>query len=206
MIRIENVTKRFPGGQDALRGLSLNVDKGEMVFVTGHSGAGKSTLLKMITGTLQSTEGQLQVNGRIAAILELGMGFNPDLTGCQNVFHTAGLMGFSAGQIQQAIPEIEEFAEIGEYFNEPMRTYSSGMQMRVAFAVATAYNSSPFREAMQQAGSIFDHSEVALELTYRAPITPWLAIQPDVQYIINPGTDPSIGNALVVGARLEFSF
>jgi lipopolysaccharide transport system ATP-binding protein len=81
----------------------------------------------------------LQVNGRIAAILELGMGFNPDLTGRQNVSHAAGLMGFSAEQIQQAMPDIEAFAEIGEYFDEPVRTYSSGMQMRAAFSVATAY-------------------------------------------------------------------
>ncbi len=77
---------------------------------------------------------------------------------------------------------------------------------QLGFAVATAYNSSPFRDAMQQAGHTFDHSEVVLELTYRTSITPWLAIQPDVQYIINPGTDPTIGNALVVGTRLEFSF
>src|SRR5690606_28844278 len=80
-----------------------------------------------------------QVNGRIAAILELGMGFNPELTGRQNVRHAAGLMGFSPEQIEAAMPDIEAFAEIGEYFDEPMRTYSSGMQMRLAFAVATAW-------------------------------------------------------------------
>ena len=93
----------------------------------------------MITGTLQPTEGQVQINGRIAAILELGMGFNPELTGRQNVFHAAGLMGFNPQQIQDAMADIEAFAEIGEYFDQPVRVYSSGMQMRVAFAVATAY-------------------------------------------------------------------
>lgn len=93
----------------------------------------------MITGTLQPTEGTAQVNGRIAAILELGMGFNPELTGRQNVFHAAGLMGFTAEQIERAIPDIEAFAEIGEYFDEPVRTYSSGMQVRLTFSVATAY-------------------------------------------------------------------
>ncbi len=122
-----------------LRNINFEIQPGEAVGIIGQNGAGKSTLLKMITGTLQPTEGQVQVNGRIAAILELGMGFNPELTGRQNVFHAAGLMGFSAEQIQKVIPDIEAFAEIGEYFDEPVRTYSSGMQMRVAFAVATAY-------------------------------------------------------------------
>jgi len=93
----------------------------------------------MITGTLQPTEGAIQINGRIAAILELGMGFNPELTGRQNVFHAAGLMGFNHEQISQVMSDIEAFAEIGDYFDQPVRVYSSGMQVRVAFAVATAY-------------------------------------------------------------------
>ena len=122
-----------------LRHVNFDIQPGEAIGIIGQNGAGKSTLLKMITGTLQPTEGQVQVNGRIAAILELGMGFNPELTGRQNVFHTAGLMGFSAEQIQQAMPDIEAFAEVGEYFDEPVRTYSSGMQSRIAFAVATAF-------------------------------------------------------------------
>lgn len=122
-----------------LRNINFEIQSGEAIGIIGQNGAGKSTLLKMITGTLQPTEGQIHINGRIAAILELGMGFNPELTGRQNVFHAAGLMGFSAEQIQQAMSDIEAFAEIGEYFDEPVRIYSSGMQMRVAFAVATAY-------------------------------------------------------------------
>ncbi|MDH5479762.1 MAG: ABC transporter ATP-binding protein, partial [Nitrosomonas sp.] len=122
-----------------IRHISFDIHSGEAIGIIGQNGAGKSTLLKMITGTLQPTEGQIQVNGRIAAILELGMGFNPELTGRQNVIHAAGLMGFNAEQVQQAMPDIETFAEVGEYFDEPVRTYSSGMQMRVAFAVATTY-------------------------------------------------------------------
>lgn len=122
-----------------LRNINFDIHPGEAIGIIGQNGAGKSTLLKMITGTLQPSEGTIQINGRIAAILELGMGFNPELTGRQNVFHAAGLMGFNAEQTQQAMPDIEEFAEIGEYFNQPVRVYSSGMQMRVAFAVATAY-------------------------------------------------------------------
>ena len=122
-----------------LRHVNFEISTGEAIGIIGQNGAGKSTLLKLVTGTLQSTEGHVQINGRIAAILELGMGFNPELTGRQNAYHGMGLMGFSAAQIHQAMPEVEAFAEIGEYFDEPVRTYSSGMQMRVAFSVATAY-------------------------------------------------------------------
>ncbi|MBL4796439.1 MAG: ABC transporter ATP-binding protein [Oleispira sp.] len=122
-----------------LRNINFEIQAGEAIGIIGQNGAGKSTLLKMITGTLQPSEGSVKVNGRIAAILELGMGFNPELTGRSNVHHAAGLMGFSTEQIELAMPDIEAFAEIGEYFDEVVRTYSSGMQMRVAFAVATAY-------------------------------------------------------------------
>jgi len=122
-----------------LKDVSFSISPGEAVGIIGQNGAGKSTLLKLITGTTQPTCGQVQVRGRVAAILELGMGFNPDLTGRQNAFHSAGLMGYSHGEIEQAMPEIESFAEIGPYFDQPMRTYSSGMQMRVAFSVATAF-------------------------------------------------------------------
>ena len=122
-----------------LRHMSFEVYSGEAVGVVGQNGAGKSTLLKMIAGTLKPTEGKIQINGRIAAILELGMGFNPELTGRQNAIHALGLMGFNAEEVHKIIPKVEVFSEIGEYFDEPVRTYSSGMQMRVAFAVATAY-------------------------------------------------------------------
>lgn len=122
-----------------MKDVSFTIQRGESIGIVGQNGAGKSTLLKMITGTLQPTEGSVQVNGRIAAILELGMGFSPELSGRQNVFHSAGLMGFSVAQITEAMNDIEAFAEVGEYFDEPVRTYSSGMQMRVAFAVSTAF-------------------------------------------------------------------
>lgn len=122
-----------------LKDISFTIRPGEAVGIVGQNGAGKSTLLKIITGTLKPTTGSITARGRIAAILELGMGFHPDLTGRQNAHHAAGLMGFSPEQIAAAMPDIESFAEIGEYFDQPVRTYSSGMQMRVAFSVATAF-------------------------------------------------------------------
>lgn len=122
-----------------LRHVSFHARAGEAIGIVGQNGAGKSTLLKIIGGTPRPSEGRAMVHGRIAAILELSMGFNPELTGRQNVRHAAGLMGFSSEQIEAAMPEIEAFSDIGEYFDAPLRTYSSGMQVRVEFAVATAW-------------------------------------------------------------------
>lgn len=121
-----------------LRNISFRVDQGESVAIIGQNGAGKSTLLKMITGTSRPNEGRIEVNGRVSALLELGLGFNPELSGRENVIHVAGMQGIHPDEIAALMPEIEAFAEIGEYFEQPVRTYSSGMQMRVAFSVATA--------------------------------------------------------------------
>lgn len=120
-----------------LRGVSFTVSAGEAVAIVGMNGAGKSTLLKLITGTSQATEGQVQVQGRLAALLELGMGFHPDFTGRQNAVMAGQLLGVETEQLQALMPDIEAFAEIGEYMDMPVRVYSSGMQMRLAFSVAT---------------------------------------------------------------------
>ncbi len=122
-----------------LRGVAFSVAPGEAIGIVGQNGAGKSTLLKLIAGTLRPTEGTVRIDGRVAAILELGMGFNPELTGRQNALHAGGLMGFDRRALKEVMPAIAAFADIGEYFDLPLRTYSSGMQVRVAFAVATAF-------------------------------------------------------------------
>jgi len=121
-----------------LRNINFQVSPGEAVGIIGVNGAGKSTLLKLITGTILPTSGEVQIAGRVAALLELGIGFHPDFTGRQNAQMAAQLLGHSTQKIQSLMPEIEAFAEIGEYIDAPVRVYSSGMQMRLAFSVATA--------------------------------------------------------------------
>lgn len=121
-----------------LQNINFSVKSGEAVGIIGINGSGKSTLLKMIAGTTQPTTGCVQSNGRIAAMLELGMGFHPDFTGRQNVYMAGQLLGYSGDNIDRLLPDIESFAEIGEYIDQPARVYSSGMQMRLAFSVATA--------------------------------------------------------------------
>jgi len=121
-----------------LKDISFHVEPGEAVGIIGINGAGKSTLLKLITGTAVPTTGSVSTNGRVAALLELGMGFHPDFTGRQNAVMAGQLTGLSVEEISSLMPTIEAFAEIGDYIDQPVRVYSSGMQMRLAFSVATA--------------------------------------------------------------------
>lgn len=121
-----------------LKDISFEVGAGEAIGIVGSNGAGKSTLLKMITGTSQPTSGTIETRGDIAALLELGMGFHPEFTGRQNVYMAGQLRGLSVEEITELMPDIEAFAEIGEYIDQPVRVYSSGMQVRLAFSVATA--------------------------------------------------------------------
>jgi len=121
-----------------LRDISLELPRGESLALVGVNGAGKSTLLKLITGTLQPSEGCCHLKGRVAAMLELGMGFHEDSNGRDNVFMAGQLLGLSLGEIEALLPSIAEFAELGAYFEQPLRVYSSGMRLRLGFALATA--------------------------------------------------------------------
>ena len=122
----------------ALHDVDLHIRRGEAVGVIGRNGAGKSTLLQLICGVLQPSTGTRQVRGRIAALLELGAGFNPELTGRENVRLNGPLLGMTAAQIEQRLPEIVEFAGIGDFIDQPVRSYSSGMFVRLAFSMATS--------------------------------------------------------------------
>lgn len=155
-IQISNVSKRFEiykkphhrllqsfyGGKKqlfkefwALRDIKLKINKGETVGIIGRNGAGKSTLLQIICNTLTPTSGCLKVNGKIAALLELGAGFNPEFTGRENIYMYATLLGLSDQEIDSKFEDIVEFADIGEFLDQPVKTYSSGMFVRLAFAV-----------------------------------------------------------------------
>ena len=118
--------------------VSFQLAAGEAVGIIGINGAGKSTLLKLITGTARPTTGSVVITGRVAALLELGMGFHPDFSGRQNVYMAGQLLGLGVHEIGALMPQIEAFAGIGDYIDQPVRVYSSGMQMRLAFSVATA--------------------------------------------------------------------
>lgn len=120
----------------ALDGVNLRVRKGETVGIIGRNGAGKSTLLQILCGTVQPTSGSVAIRGRFAALLELGAGFNPDFSGRDNVYLAASLLGLSRQEVDDRLESIREFADIGDFFDRPVKTYSSGMYVRLAFAVS----------------------------------------------------------------------
>jgi ABC-type polysaccharide/polyol phosphate transport system ATPase subunit len=120
----------------ALRDVSFDIKPGETFCILGENGSGKSTLLQIIAGILHPTAGQVEVRGRVAALLELGAGFNPEFSGRENVYLNAAILGLSTREIDQRFASIQEFAEIGDFINQPVKTYSSGMAMRLGFSVA----------------------------------------------------------------------
>ena len=164
-----------------LKGLSFSVQPGEAMGIIGINGAGKSTLLKMSANTVRSTEGEVQINGKVAALLELGMGFHPDFTGRQNVYMAGQLLGYSSSEITYLMPEVESFAEIGEYIDQPVRVYSSGMQMRLAFSVATVRRPDVLiiDEALSVGDAYFQHKSFERIREFRKQGTTLLIVSHD---------------------------
>ncbi|MDU1006483.1 ABC transporter ATP-binding protein [Clostridium butyricum] len=128
--------KRYSKDHYALENISFEINKGETVGIIGTNGSGKSTLLKIITGVLTPSVGDVEVNGKISALLELGAGFNPEYTGVENIYLNGTMMGYSKNDMDKKVDAIVDFADIGEFINQPVKTYSSGMFARLAFAVA----------------------------------------------------------------------
>jgi len=124
----------------ALNDVSFEIEQGETVGIIGKNGSGKSTLLKIITGVLTPTSGSVKVNGRVSALLELGAGFNPELSGIENVYFNGMIMGYSKKEMDEKLDDILSFADIGDFVNQPVKMYSSGMFVRLAFSVATNIN------------------------------------------------------------------
>lgn len=128
--------KKYSKDHYALKNIHLDIKKGESIGIVGTNGSGKSTLLKLITGVVTPTEGELYAHGKIAALLELGAGFNPEYTGLENIYLNGTMMGYREDEMKERVPAIIDFADIGDFINQPVKSYSSGMFARLAFAVS----------------------------------------------------------------------
>ncbi len=161
--------------------ISFTLSPGDAVGIIGINGAGKSTLLKLITGTTVPTTGTVAITGRVAALLELGMGFHPDFTGRQNAFMAGQLLGMPVEEIAALMPQIEAFADIGDYIDQPVRVYSSGMQMRLAFSVATVHRPDVLivDEALSVGDAYFQHKSFERIREFRKQGTTLLIVSHD---------------------------
>lgn len=168
-----------------LRDINFDVLPGEALGIIGINGAGKSTLLKLITGTTQPTTGSVTMTGRVAALLELGMGFHPDFTGRQNAVMAGQLIGLSTQHITSLMPQVEAFAEIGEYMDQSVRVYSSGMMVRLAFSVATAIRPDILivDEALSVGDAYFQHKSFDRIRQFRKQGTTLLLVSHDREAI-----------------------
>ncbi|MDP3704624.1 MAG: ABC transporter ATP-binding protein [Legionellaceae bacterium] len=168
-----------------LNDINFVAKPGEAIGVLGINGAGKSTLLKLITGISQPTSGSIEINGHVTAILELGMGFHPDFTGRQNVFMAGQLIGLTVAELTSLMPNIIEFAELGDYIDEPVRVYSSGMSIRLAFAVATAKRPDILivDEALSVGDAYFQHKSFARIRSFQQQGTTLLLVSHDIAAI-----------------------
>jgi len=170
-----------------LKDISFELKSGEAVGIIGVNGAGKSTLLKILTRITQATTGTVSTEGRVAALLELGMGFHPEFTGRQNAMMAGQLLGYAEEQMEELMPEIEAFAGIGSYIDQPVRVYSSGMQVRLAFSVATAVRPDILivDEALSVGDTEFQHRSYDRIRRFREQGTALLFVSHDKGVIIN---------------------
>ena len=191
-----------------LRDISLEIAQGEAVGIIGMNGAGKSTLLKIITGTTVPTTGSVKFEGSVSALLELGLGFHPDFTGRENVYMSGQLLGYTIDEISAHMEQIEEFAEIGAAVDAPVRTYSSGMQVRLAFAVATMKRPDILivDEALSVGDSYFQHKSFGRIKEFCKEGTTLLLVSHDVaaiQAVCDRAVLLDHGNILKIGQPRE---
>lgn len=177
-----------------LRNINFELQQGESLGVIGVNGAGKSTLLKLLTGTSTPTEGSLEIRGRVAALLELGMGFHQDFTGRVNAMMTCQMMGYTHEESQDLIHEIREFSELGDYLDQPVRVYSTGMQVRLAFSAATVTRPDILMvdEALSVGDAYFQHKCISRIREYRDKGTTLLFVSHD------PGAVKSLCNRAIL--------
>ena len=169
----------------AVKNISFEARRGETIGIIGRNGSGKSTLLQMICGTMMPTQGEVNVNGRVAALLELGAGFNPEFTGRENVYINAAIMGFSRKETDKRLDDILNFADIGDFIDQPVKTYSSGMYVRLAFAVAI--NVDPeiliVDEALSVGDMYFQHKCISKIMAFQAEGKTILLVTHDISLV-----------------------